>query len=47
MYSTGNSAFLTYMAKESEKEYTYLYMQLNHFAAHLKLSDTVNQLDFS
>ena len=26
------------MGKESEKEWIYVYVQLNHFAAHLKLT---------
>ena len=29
---------ITYMGKESEKEWIYVYVQLNHFAAHLKLT---------
>ena len=46
MYSTGNYIqylVITYNGKESEKEYIYIYIyicmyyvQLNHFAVHLK-----------
>ena len=40
LYSMGNSmqySVITYMGKESEKEWIYIYIQLNHFAVHLKL----------
>ena len=40
MYRTGNStqySVVTYMGKESEKEWIYVYVKLNHFAVHLKL----------
>ena len=29
---------MTYMGKESEKEWIYVYVQLNHFAIHVKLT---------
>ena len=35
LYSTGNStqySVITYIGKESEKEWIYVYVQLNHFA---------------
>ena len=38
--STGKSTqyyVVTYMGKESEKEWMYVYVQLIHFAVHLKL----------
>ena len=41
MYSTGNStqySMITYMGKEPEKEWTYVYVYLNHFAVYLKLT---------
>ena len=41
LYSTGNStqySVITYMGKESEKEWIYVYVQLNHLAVHLKLT---------
>ena len=42
LYSTGNSAqysVITYMGKESEKEWMYVYAQMIHFAVnHLKLT---------
>ena len=41
LYSTGNSAqysAITYMGKEFEKEEIRVYVQLNHFAIRLKLS---------
>ena len=40
LYSTGNSTqyfAVTYKEKESEKK-MYMYVQLNHFAIHLKLT---------
>ena len=39
-YSTGNStqySVTTYIGKESEKEWIYVYVKLNHFTLHLKL----------
>ena len=41
LYSTGNSAqysAITYVGKEFEKEEIRVYVQLNHFAVRLKLS---------
>ena len=41
LYSTGNStqySLITYKGKESEKEQIYVYVKLNHFAVHLKLT---------
>ena len=38
---TGDStqySVITYMGKESEKEWIYVYVQLNHFAIYLKLT---------
>ena len=38
MYSTGNSTqyfLITYMGKESEKEWIYVYVLLNHFVVYL------------
>ena len=40
LYSTGNSAqwnVTTWLGKELEKEYMYIYVQPNHFAIHLKI----------
>ena len=45
LYSTGDSteySAITYMGKESEKEQIYVYIQLNHFAVHLKLTQQIN-----
>ena len=41
--STGNSTqyIIIYMGKESEKEQIHVYVQLNHFAAYLKLSQHI------
>ena len=42
MHSTGNSiqySVMTYMGKESKKEWIYVYVYLNHFAVHLKLME--------
>ena len=39
LYSTGDStqySAITYMRKESKKEWIYVYVQLIHFAVHLK-----------
>ena len=41
LYSTGNStqySVITYMRKESEKEWIYVCASLNHFTVHLKLT---------
>ena len=41
LYSIGNStqySVMAYTGKESEKEWIYVYVQLNHFAVHLKLT---------
>ena len=41
LYSTGNStqySVITYMRKESEKEWIYVYVLLNHFAVYLKIT---------
>ena len=41
LYSTGNStqySAIAYTGKESEKEWTYVYVQLIHFVVHLKLT---------
>ena len=41
LYNIGNStqhSVLTYMGKESEKEWIYVYVSLNHFAVHLRLT---------
>ena len=40
LYSTGNStqySVVTYMERESEMEWIYVCVQLNHFAVHMKL----------
>ena len=47
LYSTGNSmqySGMTYMGKESEKEYICEHVKLNHFTVYLKLSQIVDQL---
>ena len=41
LYSTGNStqySVMTYMGKESGKEWIYVYIQMDHFAVQLKLT---------
>ena len=41
LYSIGNSTqyfVMSCIEKESEKEFTYLFIKLNHFAVHLKLT---------
>ena len=41
LYSTGNYNqyfIISYRGKESEKEYTYMYIYLNHFSVYLKLT---------
>ena len=41
LYGTGNStqySVMTCMGKESEKEQIYVYVKLNYFAIHLKLT---------
>ena len=41
LYNTGNStqySVITYMGEESEEEWIYVYVQLNHFTVHLKLA---------
>ena len=35
---------VTCMGKESEQEYIYEYVYLNHFAVHFKLTERCNQL---
>ena len=40
MKNSAQYSIITYMGKESEKEwiYIYIYIKLNHFAVHLKLT---------
>ena len=39
---------IIYMGKESKKEWIYVYVQLNHFAIHLKITQyCINQLYYS
>ena len=47
MYSTGKSTqycVVTYMGKESEKEWIYVCVQLIYFALYLKLTHFLSQL---